>query len=167
MVMAALPSSRLILLAPPGPPRQPIVQKLGVAPQRIEFVGFQDRRLYLETYRRIDIGLDTLPSTGHTTSLDSFWMGVPVITCVGQSSVGRAGWSQLHNLELLELAAHLDDEFVKIVVQWARDLNRLSGLRASLRQRMEQSPLMDGPRFARNVEAAYRRMWQAWCAVRS
>ena len=54
----------------------------------------------METYHQIDIGLDTFPYNGHTTSLDSFWMGVPVVTLVGQTVVGRAGLSQLTNLGL-------------------------------------------------------------------
>jgi len=96
---------------------------------------------------------------GHTTSLDSFWMGVPVVTRIGSTVVGRAGWSQLCNLDLKELAADSDEQFVKIAVEWAADLPRLSELRKDLRPRMKRSPLMDAPRFARNMEAAYREMW--------
>jgi predicted O-linked N-acetylglucosamine transferase (SPINDLY family) len=94
-------------------------------------------------------------------------MGVPVLTRVGESVVGRAGWSLLHNLGLTELVAHSDEQFVSQAVKLTGDLSRLAHLRATLRQRMEQSPLMDGPRFTRNVEAAYRRMWQAWCGSRN
>ena len=70
------------------------------------------RRAYLETYQRIDLCLDTLPYNGHTTSLDAYWMGVPVVTRVGRTVAGRAGWSQLNNLELTELAA-IDDATVR------------------------------------------------------
>jgi protein O-GlcNAc transferase len=94
------------------------------------------------------------------------WMGVPVVTRVGETVVGRAGWSLMHNLDLTELVARTDDQFVQIAVELAGDLNRLGNLRATLRARMEQSPLMDSARFARNMEAAYRRMWQAWCRNR-
>ncbi len=164
-VMAAVPNSRLILLAPLGPVRGHVLQKLGVAPERVEFVGIQRRHKYIENNNRIDLCLDTVPYNGHTTSLDGLGMGVPVVTRVGQTVVGRAGLSQLHNLDLLELVAYTDDQFVTLAVDWAGDLHRLSTLRADLRRRMEQSPLMDGPRFARNVEVAYRQMWQAWCAA--
>jgi len=54
---------------------------------------------------------------------------------------------------------------VRIASELAHDLPRLGDLRATLRQRMEQSPLMDGPRFARNIEATYRQMWRQWCAT--
>ncbi len=162
-VMEAVPNSQLILLSPTGPHREQVVQKLGVTSDRVQFVTYQPRLPYLETYRRIDLCLDTLPYNGHTTSLDALWMGVPVVTLVGQTIAGRAGWSQLHNLGLLDLVAQTEDQFVKVAVDLAGDLERLNGLRTTMRERMEQSPLMDGPRFAGGMENAFRQMWQAWC----
>ncbi len=166
-VLAAVAGSRLLLLSPRGAHRERLLARFrqaGIDARRIEFVEYRPRKQYLDLYRRIDIGLDTIPYNGHTTSLDSFWMGVPVITRVGHTVVGRAGLSQLSNLGLTELAARNDDEFLSIAVQLALDLPRLNGLRATLRERMRQSPLMDAARFARNVEAAYRHLWRAWCA---
>jgi predicted O-linked N-acetylglucosamine transferase (SPINDLY family) len=90
-------------------------------------------------------------------------MGVPVVTMIGDRAVARAGWCQLSNLGLQELVGKTPDEFVEIAVNLADDLPRLAQLRSSLRRRMEQSPLMDARKFARNVEAAYRSMWQVWC----
>ena len=68
------------------------------------------------------------------------------------------------NLGLPELVARSPDEYVKIAVELSTDLDRLSDLRRGLRARMEASPLMDAPRFARNLEAAYRSIWRRWCA---
>jgi hypothetical protein len=84
--------------------------------------------------------LDTFPYNGHTTSLDSLWMGVPVITLVGQTTVGRAGLSQLTNLGLPELIGGTPEDFVRIAVDLAGDLPRLGDLRTTLRGRMEASP---------------------------
>ena len=126
------------------------------------FVAHQPRPQYLTYYHGIDIGLDTVPYNGHTTSLDSFWMGVPVVTLVGQTVVGRAGFGQLMNLGLPELIAASPEQYVRIAAELAGDLPRLADLRATLRQRLRASPLMDAPRFARNVEAAYRQMWRRW-----
>ena len=165
-LLHALPSSRLLLLAPEGSHREHALGRLGqegIAHERIEFIARQPRRNYLELYHRIDLGLDTLPYNGHTTSLDSFWMGVPVVTLVGQTIVGRAGLSQLMNLKLPELIAHTPDQYVEIATALANDLPRLSELRGALRARMEQSPLMGTPRFAREIETAYRTMWRKWC----
>lgn len=160
-VLNALPDARLMLLAPPGKYRVRLQQRLatvGVAPDRVNFVGMQTRANYLRTYHEIDLGLDTLPYNGHTTSLDSFWMGVPVVTRTGNTCVGRAGLSQLYQLGLTGLAAETDEAFIATVISLASDRTTVAALRASLRARLESSPLMDGARFARNVEAAYRRM---------
>jgi predicted O-linked N-acetylglucosamine transferase (SPINDLY family) len=156
-----------MMLAKEGSHRQHtlgLLEQEGVASDRVTFVALQPRLRYLELYHDIDLGLDTFPYNGHTTSLDSFWMGVPVVTIVGQTAVGRAGLSQLTNLGLPELAANTAEQFVGIAVGLAEDLPCLSKLRASLRQRMQRSPLMDGPRFARNIEAAWRTLWRRWCA---
>jgi protein O-GlcNAc transferase len=164
-VMARVPSSRLILLAAVGQHRRRVFEILAqyeIAAQRIEFVEYRPRAQYLETYHRIDVCLDTLPSNGHTTSLDAYWMGVPVVTQIGRTVVGRAGWSQLNNLGLTELVALDDPAFIDIAVTLATDLPRLAQLRRTLRGRFEASPLMNGKRFATAMEAVYREI-----AVRS
>jgi len=165
-VLKTVDRSRLLLLAPIGSARLRTIEAFrshGVSPDRIEFVAHQPREAYLQTYHRIDIGLDTFPYNGHTTSLDSFWMGVPVVTLVGKTSVGRAGWSQLSNLGLTELAGQDQTQFVAIAAQLAEDRNRLRNLRQDLRPRMSHGPLTDPRRFARNMEAAHRQMWRRWC----
>jgi predicted O-linked N-acetylglucosamine transferase (SPINDLY family) len=164
-VLRDVEGSQLLLLAPQGPHREDtlgLLRQEGVASGRVTFVEHRPRQQYLELYHRIDIGLDTLPYNGHTTSLDALWMGVPVVTLVGRTVVGRAGLSQLSNLGLPELIADAPEQFVRVAVELAGDRPRLSKLRSTLRARMRQSPLMDAPRFARNVEAAYRAMWQRW-----
>jgi predicted O-linked N-acetylglucosamine transferase (SPINDLY family) len=165
-VLKAVSNSRLLLLAPEGSSRQRVLDRLGregIGPERVEFVARQSRSEYRKTYHRIDIGLDSFPCNGHTTSLDSFWMGVPVVTLAGKTVFGRAGVSQLSNLGLPELIARTPDQYVQIATDLANDLPRLAELRRTLRARMEASPLMDAPRFARNIEAAYRQMWRNWC----
>jgi predicted O-linked N-acetylglucosamine transferase (SPINDLY family) len=164
--LRTVPDSRLLLMAPEGSRRQHILDLLrqeGIASERIGFVAEQPRRGYLELYHRIDLGLDTLPYNGHTTSLDSLWMGVPVVTLVGRTVVGRAGLCQWMNLGLPEMIARTPEEFIHIAAGLAGDMPRLAQLRSTLRERMEQSPLMDAPGFARDIESAYRDMWREWC----
>ena len=166
-VLARVKEARLILLSDAGSHRQRtlvFLDREGVAPNRVEFITPRARREYLELYHQIDIILDTFPYNGHTTSLDALWMGVPVISLAGQTPVSRAGWSQLSNLGLAELAAFSADAFVEVATQLARDLPRIAELRRTLRTRMEASVLMDAPRFARGIEAAYRAMWRQWCS---
>jgi predicted O-linked N-acetylglucosamine transferase (SPINDLY family) len=86
------------------------------------------------------------------------------VSLAGDTPVSRAGLSLLSNLGLPEWVAHSEAEYVSIAERLARDLPRLAQLRSTLRRRMGNSVLMDAPRFARNVEAAYRSMWQRWCA---
>ena len=162
-VMRALPDARLLLMAPLGRHRRHLSQRLcahGIAAERVEFRAFQPRSEYLSSYHDIDLGLDTFPYNGHTTSLDSLWMGVPVVSRVGRTSVGRGGLTQLFQLDLLELAAESDEAFVAIAAALGQDLVRLAALRAQLRPRLERSALMDAPRFARQVERAYRDAWR-------
>jgi predicted O-linked N-acetylglucosamine transferase (SPINDLY family) len=169
-VLRAVPGSRLLLHAPTSRARDGVrshFEREGVGGDRIDFVDYQPRAEYLRTYRRIDLGLDPLPYTGQTTSLDAAWMGVPTVTQIGSTVVGRGGLSVLRNLGLPELVARSSEEFTDIAANLARDLPRLAALRTGMRARMEASPLMDAPRFARAMESAYRSMWRAWCATRT
>jgi len=164
-VMNRVPNSRLLVLGPLGAHRTALAQTLsqhGINSSRVGFVDRGTRRDYLDTYRRIDIALDTLPYNGHTTSLDALWMGVPVVTLIGKTIAGRAGWSQACNLDLRDLVAKTDEEFINIAANLAENLPRLSELRASLRTRMRASPICDAKAWTRAIEAAYREMWTTW-----
>jgi len=169
-LLGAVPHSRLLLHALEGNQRRQVLthlQREGVHPQRVSFAGRVSRKAYFEQYQSFDIALDTFPYGGGTTTCDTLWMGVPVVSLVGQTAVSRAGLSILSNVGLPELVAYTADEYVQIAMKWAHDLPRLQQLRSTLRQRMQQSPLMDAPRFARNIESAYRQMWHKWCACGS
>ncbi len=147
-VMNQLPGSRLLLLAPPGAHRKRTMDYMdqkGISPARIEFAPRQSHRTYLGLYHRIDIGLDSFPYNGHTTSLDSIHMGVPVVTLTGQSPVSRAGFSQLSNLGLTELSARTPEQFIAIATKLSADIPKLQTLRSTLRQKMQQSPPDERP----------------------
>jgi predicted O-linked N-acetylglucosamine transferase (SPINDLY family) len=136
----------------------------GVGADRLQLVRPRPRNEYLAFYHDIDIALDPFPYNGGVTTCDALWMGVPVVSLIGQTSVGRAGWSILTNVGLSERVARDGDEYVRDATELARDMQRLAELRGSLRQRMQDSPITDGAGFTRDVEAAYRLMWRAWCA---
>jgi protein O-GlcNAc transferase len=164
-ILTALPRSRLLLVVPQGSSRQRTLERLqngGIGADRVEFAVTQQFLKYLEGYHRIDIALDTFPYCGGTTTCDALWMGVPVVTLAGRTAVGRAGVSLLTNAGLPELIARTPQEYARLAVRLAEDLPRLQHLRSTLRRRMEQSPLMDAPRFAHTIEAAYRQMWAAF-----
>jgi predicted O-linked N-acetylglucosamine transferase (SPINDLY family) len=92
-------------------------------------------------------------------------MGVPVVTLPGQLAVHRCGASLLSNVGLPELVADSQDVYLRIVKDLAGDLPRLGELRTNLRRQMQESPLMDAPRFAADMEAGFRAMWKRWCAA--
>jgi protein O-GlcNAc transferase len=164
-VLREVAGSRLFLYAE-EPARERVRQlfaREGIDGNRIEFGGRTSRDEYLARYRCIDIGLDTFPFNGATTTLDAAWMGVPVITLRGPSSLQRAGTCIAMNLGLPELIADSEDAFVDGAVALARNLDRLSELRRGLRSWLETSPLGSAPRFARNLEAAYRMAWRRYC----
>jgi predicted O-linked N-acetylglucosamine transferase (SPINDLY family) len=90
-------------------------------------------------------------------------MGVPVVSLAGGMPVSRLGLSLLTNLGLPELTARSESDYVNIAESLAGDIPRLVNLRSTLRHRLENSVVMDAPRFARQVEQAFREMWRAWC----
>ncbi len=143
-----------------------IFQAHGIDPARIEFRNHGPLRDMLAELAEADVALDTFPYNGGTTTCHVLWMGVPVVSVAGELPVHRMGLSVLSQVGLSDLVAKRDDEFVEIATKLARDMDRLRDLRATLRDRMRASPLMDARRFTANLEAMYRQMWQAWCKGR-
>jgi protein O-GlcNAc transferase len=119
---------------------------------------------HLECYNQIDIGLDTFPYNGATTTLEALWMGVPVITLTGDRVASRYGYSFLSQVGLDELASFNKDEFIKIAVNLSSDIGKLSLLKKKLRNKLKESVLLDGENFAFEMENAYRKMWEIWCS---
>jgi predicted O-linked N-acetylglucosamine transferase (SPINDLY family) len=170
-ILLAVPGARLTLKNPAlgEITAQQMVRKafteLGIAPERLELLGHDPSpSAHLERYRGIDIGLDSFPYNGTTTTCEALWMGVPVVVLAGRTHAGRVGVSLLSNLGLTEFIAHAPEEYLATAVRWANDLERLSALRKELRSRMAASRLMDGPGFTKKLEQAYRGMWEEWCS---
>jgi predicted O-linked N-acetylglucosamine transferase (SPINDLY family) len=139
--------------------------ELGVAENRLVLVDrVPGLASHLAMYQQVDVALDTYPYHGTTTTCEALWMGVPVVTRAGAVHASRVGVSLLHSVGLDDLVADSAQEYVEKALRIADDPDRRRLLRESMRPRMAASPLMDGPRFARAVEQAYRDMWQRWCA---
>lgn len=165
-VLHALPSSRLLLASVPGSSTaKHLAQEFEffqISTERLIFRGRMKAEDYFASYGEVDIILDSFPYNGGTTTLDAILMGVPVVTLAGERSVSRGGVSILSNIGLTDLIAATPDDYVRIAQDLARDPARLGELRATLRQRMEKSPLMGMERFAWDLEGLYRRMWRRW-----
>jgi|CXWL01.1.fsa_nt_gi tetratricopeptide (TPR) repeat protein len=131
----------------------------GIPATRLEMQDRMSLRQFREAHQHVDIALDSHPYSGATTTCDSLWMGVPTLTLTGASSLSRSSASLLQVLGLSEWIARTPEEIAGLAARHAADLPALATLRAGLRQRMEDSALMDAARFTRNMEHAYRGMW--------
>lgn len=135
----------------------------GIEPERLKLEGRSSRSAYLEAYQRVDISLDPFPFAGGTTSVESLWMGVPVLTLAGERLVSRQGVGLMMNLGMPDWVAADEADYVAQAVGHASDLSALAAQRAGLRHRLQASPLMDSNRFAQQFESALRSMWAKWC----
>ncbi|MSO85889.1 MAG: hypothetical protein EXR04_08110 [Rhodospirillales bacterium] len=134
----------------------------GIGADRLILEGPSPHAELLAAYGRVDIALDPIPYSGGLTTLESLWMGVPVVTLPGDTFAARSR-SHLANAGLPELVAKDADDYVAIAVRLASDLAGLEKLRRELRPKMAASPVCDGKLYARGLEAAYRAMWRRWC----
>jgi protein O-GlcNAc transferase len=165
-ILVKSPNSRLRLTRIRSPQRaQEIValfEKSGIAAERIECVTYKSEVPHGLQFEGVDIALDHYPYNGVTTTCESLYVGVPVISLHGRNCVSRSGLSLLNTLGLGELVASTPDQYVEIALALAGDRPRLESLRAGLRSRFEQSPLRAEKRFAANFEHLLRSAWQQY-----
>ena len=171
-ILMALPTSRLRLTRMRSQQRSAeilaLFEGLGVAADRIDFIPYRSDVPYGLQYVGADIALDSYPYNGVTTTCESLYFGLPVISLHGRHGVSRSGLCILGNLGLHDLIASTPEQYTAIAVALALDLARLESLRASLRSRFEQSSLRDEKRFATNFEELLRTAWhQAEFGVKS
>ncbi len=171
-IMNAVPNSRLLLKFRPLRDEEAkrrfrrVFEEVGGDPSRVDFEGHSPHSELMATYNRVDIALDCHPYSGGLTTVEALWMGVPVVTMPGPTFAGRHSATHLNNAGLADWIADGPDAYVARAVAAASDLPALAELRGRLRPQMAASPLCDGPRFARNLEAALRGVWQRWCDQR-
>lgn len=165
-VLAAVPGSRLFFRAKQlqeASVRQRFVERFaahGIGADRLIPEPPAPRAEYLAAYQRVDIALDPFPYPGGTTSAESLWMGVPVLTLAGERFLSRQGVGLLMNTGLPEWVASDPDDYLARAVMHAGDLQGLAALRAALRDRFLASPVCDAKRFARHFEQALEGMWR-------
>lgn len=165
-ILRQIPSARLILDFAPfaDPPTQEHYRQF-MTQQGVDIsrVVMRKSANIFEGLNDIDILLDSFPHNGGTMLIDALWMGVPALTLASRPPVGRIGASMMINLGLPEWVAESEDEYISKACAFSANPQALAGLRLGMRERMRNSPLMDGAGFARAVEAAYREMWKRWC----
>ncbi len=166
-VLAEVPGSRLLLKARPlsfphvAQAVRERFRRAGIDPARLELRGWEAGvKDHLAIYGAVDIALDSFPYNGATTTCEALWMGVPVVSIVGDRHAGRVGSTLLNAMNMGEYLAHDVDQYVAICARVAGDLPRLAELRRDLRDRMRRSPLMDEERITRALEQAYLQAWE-------
>jgi protein O-GlcNAc transferase len=169
-ILEAVPGSRLMLksLAFVDPIRkQHFLERFaaaGIPAARLILRDPQpDMMDHLRSYADMDIALDPFPYNGTTTTCEALWMGVPMVSLIGDRHAARVGFDLLSQVGLTDLAVNDIDAYVAKAAAIARDLPQLIEWRSTLRERMRGSTLCDAPRFARAFEAGLRTMWRAWC----
>ncbi|HKM70767.1 MAG TPA: tetratricopeptide repeat protein [Stellaceae bacterium] len=138
----------------------------GVPPGRLVFARRLPPPEHLARHRVADLFLDTLPYNAHTTASDALWAGLPVLTCSGDTFAGRVAGSLLRAVELGELVTTSLDEYEALALRLAHEPEVLARLRTPIAQNRLTHPLFNTARFTRNIEAAYRQMWETWRAGR-
>ena len=137
---------------------------LGIGGDRLELRGSSGHRAFMSEYGDVDIVLDPFPYSGGLTTCEALWMGVPTITLPGEIFASRHSASHMSNAGLETWVSSSVETYVKMAVDRAGSVEDLAILRAGLRERVRNSPLCDAPRFGRNLGAALRQVWRAWCA---
>ncbi len=168
-IMRAVPDSRLLLKFPgSGDPLLAATvrkrfQDVGIEAERVGVVRYCHTWTdHLACYQQVDIALDAYPFNGGVTTLESLFMGVPVVSRYGDRCPSRMGLYYLSHVGLESLAAESEIDYVKRAVALATHPDLLERLRSSLRARLLSSPLCDGQRYARQWQEVTRRMWQQW-----
>ncbi|MBI5912157.1 MAG: hypothetical protein HY848_19685 [Betaproteobacteria bacterium] len=168
LLLRRLPSARLRMIGAPGGESLDrmleIFDAAGVYADRLDLIGRLPLDAYLQQYLWVDIALDPFPMNAGTTTCEALCMGVPVVSRSGRSAVSRSGLSLLRNAGLARLVAPSWEGYVDIALGLAADLPALAQLRATLRERLRASPLLDAAGFTRDLEALYRDAWRNWCA---
>ncbi|MDH4324983.1 MAG: tetratricopeptide repeat protein [Betaproteobacteria bacterium] len=169
-ILRGAPGARLLIVGfPEGRARSALLREFadaGIDGSRLTVLPRVSFGEYLREFDAVDLALDSLPYGGGTTTFDTLWMGVPVLTLAGERSAGRSSASILGALDLHDWVATTPEDYVRLALAHAADGARLAALRASLRARLRASPLMDEAGFTRDLEDAYRMMWRTWCAQR-
>ncbi len=171
-ILQQVPEAKLLLKARSlndPDTRQRLKQQLtalGIDSGRLILANYTDSTVaHLKYYHQIDIALDSYPYHGATTTCEALWMGVPVVTLVGERQASRMGLSILSALGLTELIADKPAEYINISVKLANNRSYLQELRTGLRHKMQTSPLMDDKSFTRHLEKIYRQVWKKWCVT--
>jgi predicted O-linked N-acetylglucosamine transferase (SPINDLY family) len=143
-----------------------LADDVGVERDRLKFLGVDFAEANHRTNMLLaDIILDTYPYNGATTTMETLWMGIPLITRVGQQFAARNSYTMMLNAGITEGIAHNAAEYVDWGVRLGTDTKLRQQVMLKLREARRSAPLWNGRQFARNMEAAYDQMWVDYVAA--
>ena len=131
----------------------------GIAPERLVFAGNLPLAEHLARLRLADLMLDTFPYTSHTTASDALWVGLPLVTCIGETFASRVAASLLHAAKMPELITTTFDDYFRLALDLATHPDKLATIKDTLATHRLTCPLFDSARFTRDLERLYERMW--------
>jgi predicted O-linked N-acetylglucosamine transferase (SPINDLY family) len=137
-----------------------IADEEGVSRNRLRFLPLvASEAIHRANLRIADVVLDTYPYNGATTTLETLWMGIPLVTRVGEQFSARNSYTMMLNAGITEGIARTDEEYV----EWGTRLGTDAALRQQIVWKLHQSrqtaPLWNGRQFTREMEKAYEQMW--------
>ena len=166
-LLEAMPDARLRVAGiPDGLARTRVRNLLACDASRLTFLPRMSVNEYRNAFADVDIALDPTPFSGATTTLDALWQGVPVLALPGTRSCSRSTASLLAALDLAHWVAIDEVDFLARAKRLAIDTAGLVELRASLRECMRTSKILDYAGFTHDLEHLYRQAWQTWCLTR-
>jgi predicted O-linked N-acetylglucosamine transferase (SPINDLY family) len=141
-----------------------IAKEEGIAEERLRFLsGVANEEIHRANLQIADVVLDTYPYSGATTTLETLWMGIPVVTKVGQQWASRNSYTFMTHAGITEGIAYSDEEYIQWGIQLGMDENLRKTIADKLRISRQISPLWNARQFTKDMENAYRQMWQIYC----
>ena len=128
----------------------------GVSRERLIFAQRKERlEDHLARHQLADLFLDTLPYNAHTTTSDSLWAGLPVLTCLGSTFSGRVAASLLYAIGLNELVVNSLDEYESLAIKLVNEPEYLSNIKLRLLTNRDRLPIFDNKQYTENLEKAF------------
>jgi predicted O-linked N-acetylglucosamine transferase (SPINDLY family) len=138
-----------------------VAETEGVACDRLRFLpGAPSEYIHRANLQIADVILDTYPYNGATTTLETLWMGVPIVTKVGQQFAARNSYAFMTNAGITEGIAWTNEEYIEWGVRLGKDSNLREQIRSKLWRSRQTSPLWNAKQFTKEMENAYEQMWQ-------
>ena len=168
-ILREMPQSRMLLKS--APLENPVLRAeltrrfalQGIGAERLLLRGRTSTVEHLKALDSVSLALDPFPCNGGITTMETLWMGVPVVALLGRTTIGRIAAAVLTATGMADWVARDEDEYVRISLEFADDPGYLAMLRADMRRRLAASEAFDGRRYTRAVEDAYRSVWRNWC----